>query len=308
MLSYAQVMVAPALEVRHLRLLAALDEVGSLQAAARRLHLTASALSLQLREVEDRLGGKLFDRRWRQLRITPAGKHLTKLAHDLLAEISRAEHEARALMGGAKGTVRFTTACSQSSGWLPRLFNAWRTSRPGLELVLVPEAAENPAEWLDTRRLDAAVVPTQHTRLTKLRLEPLFRDELLAVVGRGHPWFRRRSIDAAAFGTEHYWGPTDAYHPDTPLGRAFDQARVAPAMVTAVPIGSGVPVEMARMNLGVTVVPRSLVDDALGSSLAGVRIGREGLWLDWHVATRDEPSDAPLSAFLTELKRLHPQA
>ncbi|MDF2691904.1 MAG: LysR family transcriptional regulator, partial [Labilithrix sp.] len=60
LLSHAESMNA--VETRHLLLLAALDDVGSLNAAARRLHLTPSALSQQLKELEERLGGPLFHR------------------------------------------------------------------------------------------------------------------------------------------------------------------------------------------------------------------------------------------------------
>ena len=64
------------LEVRHLRLVAAVADVGSLTRAGDRLHLTQSALSHQLRDIESRLGAALFLRVGKRLVLTPAGERL----------------------------------------------------------------------------------------------------------------------------------------------------------------------------------------------------------------------------------------
>lgn len=77
------------METRHLLLLVALDELGSLHAAARALHLSPSALSQQLRELEDRIGGPLFERRWRRLASTDAGRRLTDTARAACASRRR---------------------------------------------------------------------------------------------------------------------------------------------------------------------------------------------------------------------------
>ena len=68
------------IEWRHLRSLAALRDTGSLTTAAEQLHLTQSALSHQLKELEERIGAKLFERKSRPLRFTLAGERLLSLA------------------------------------------------------------------------------------------------------------------------------------------------------------------------------------------------------------------------------------
>src|SRR5262245_52200813 len=104
-------MNAPVLDTRHLQLLVALHDNGSLQDAARTLHLTPSALSQQLREMESRLGGALFHRHWRRLEVTPAGRRLTDAARAILGELTRAERETRELLDGSLGTIRVATQC-----------------------------------------------------------------------------------------------------------------------------------------------------------------------------------------------------
>src|SRR3954463_8050355 len=100
------------LEIRHLRLVAAVAEVGSLTRAGDRLHLTQSALSHQLRDIEARLraplfprprlrdmearlGAALFRRAGKRLVLTPAGDRLLASATDVLERLERAEHDIR---------------------------------------------------------------------------------------------------------------------------------------------------------------------------------------------------------------------
>src|SRR5258706_9714669 len=79
------------LEVRHLQLVAAVAEVGSLTRAGDRLHLTQSALSHQLRDIESRLGAALFLRVGKRLVLTPAGERLLASARDVLERLEQTE-------------------------------------------------------------------------------------------------------------------------------------------------------------------------------------------------------------------------
>src|SRR5688572_14449714 len=81
------------LEIRHLRLVRAIAEEGGPTRAAARLHLTQSAVSHQLAELEGRLGVVLFARVRRQLKLTPAGARLLEASRSMLAELSRVERE-----------------------------------------------------------------------------------------------------------------------------------------------------------------------------------------------------------------------
>lgn len=304
---HAHVMTAPLLETRHFRLLVALEAEGSLHAAARKLHLTPSALSLQLRELEERLGGELFERRWRRLHPTAAATHLTEVSRSVLAEMCRAEEEARRLMNGSTGTLRITTACVHSYRWLPRLLEDWAATWPSVEITIVPEAATDPLAWLRARKLDVALVSGKTANDPRIDLRPLFEDELVAVVGRRHSWFGRKWVGLESFSTEHYWGPRDAFAPGTPFGKALTRANVAPRKVTEMAFSSGVPVEMASANLGVTVCPRWFVEEAIATKgVAPIRIGQQGLWLSWEVALRAEPSPPQLEAFLKAMAAHRP--
>ncbi|QRK11520.1 LysR family transcriptional regulator [Archangium violaceum] len=299
-----------AFETRHLLLLVALEETGSLNAAARRLHLTPSALSLQLRDLEERLGGALFQRRWRRLVATAAGRHLTEVARSVLGELGRAEAEARRLLNGATGTLRLTTACHHSYRWLPDLLKDFARTCPDIEVTVVPEAAASPCEWIVQGTLDVALVAGEIRNAPRVRLEPLFRDELVALVGRGHPWCAKKAVELRAFADQHVWAEAGTFHRDSLVARAFAEAgSILPRRVTALPLTGGAPLELARANLGITLAPRWSAEPALANGeLHAVSLGPKGLWLDWSVATRAEEPEPPLEAFLAALRLHHPRA
>src|SRR5258705_5598847 len=92
------------LEVRHLQLVAAVADVGSLTRAGDQLHLTQSALSHQLRDIESRLGASLFLRVGKRLVLTPAGERPPAPATHVLHRPGRAQHEIRAKGPDPAGT------------------------------------------------------------------------------------------------------------------------------------------------------------------------------------------------------------
>ena len=302
-------MSSPASEMRHLALLVELADSGSMNAAARRLHLTPSALSQQLRELEERLGGKLFERGWRQLRPSAAAARLTECARELLGDLRRAEADARALLRGERGSLRVATGCQHSYGWLPAVLRGFEHEFPGVEVEIVPDAATAPGDWLAARKLDVALVAGDVRADRRLSVTRLFRDELVAVVGREHAWSAQRSVPLRAFADEHLFSDEGALRPEAPLGCALDAAAVRPRKLTLLPALGGAPLEMARANLGVAIMARWILEPSLrGGELAAVRIGKRGLHLSWSIATRNERAEPALARFISLLREHHPRS
>src|SRR5881394_1950314 len=97
------------LEVRHLQLVAAVADVGSLTRAGDQLHLTQSALSHQLRDIESRLGAALFLRVGKRLVLTLAGQRLLASAREVLDRLKRTEDDIRQLGQERGGVIRLST-------------------------------------------------------------------------------------------------------------------------------------------------------------------------------------------------------
>src|SRR3954469_8468272 len=136
------------LEVRHLQLVAAVADVGSLTRAGDRLHLTQSALSHQLRDVESRLGAQLFLRLGKRLVLTPAGERLLSSATDVLERLERAEHDIRSIGRDRAGSLRITPECYTCYHWLPPLLLRFRRTFPKVEVRIDVEATHRPVEMI----------------------------------------------------------------------------------------------------------------------------------------------------------------
>src|SRR5688500_1421373 len=106
------------LEVRHLRTLAALQETGSVSHAAKRVHLTQSALSHQISALQSHYGLQIVRRKGQTVELTDAGKHLVMLAEKVLEEIHATERGLAKMSQQATGSLRVVLECHTCFDWL----------------------------------------------------------------------------------------------------------------------------------------------------------------------------------------------
>src|SRR6185369_11470799 len=148
------------LEVRHLRLVKEVNAAGSLTRAGAALHLTQSALSHQLRDIESRLGTPLFLRVGKRLVLTAAGDRLLASATDVLERLRQAEHDIREMSRDRAGSLRITTECYTCYHWLPPLLLRFRRSFPRVEVRIDVEGTHHPVEMLLAGKIDIGIMST----------------------------------------------------------------------------------------------------------------------------------------------------
>ena len=173
------------LEVRHLQLVAAIVDEGNLTRASRRLHLTQSALSHQLLDLEERLGLPLFDRMNKQMRLTEAGQHVLESARRVLKQLADTEDQLQLYATNRKGSVRLTTECYTVYHWLPSVMKRFHQRHPQIEIRIEVDATHAPFEALAAGGLDVAFV-TSDVAPRGIDLEPLFEDEMNVIVDSAH--------------------------------------------------------------------------------------------------------------------------
>jgi LysR family transcriptional regulator for metE and metH len=275
-------------------------EEGSLTRAGERLNLTQSALSHQLKQIENSLGVTLFTRMKKRLILTEAGEELAKRARCILTAIADLEHDLRERASGHRGRLRLATQCYTCYEWLPPLLKRFYRSHPNVDVQIVADATSNPLDALRKGEIDLAIVSCPAAEVD-VQWFDLFRDEMLLIVPTGHRLASRPYVTAADFTREHliaYSPPSENYFYRQYLARSA----APPENFTVIKLTEAI-LAMVRGGLGVTVASRWAVADELRSGrIAGIRIGPDGFYREWRAAVR--ASNRSLSTALSDFIHL----
>ncbi|HKX28100.1 MAG TPA: LysR family transcriptional regulator [Blastocatellia bacterium] len=168
-------------------------EEGTLTAAARRLHLSQSALSHHLKGLEERVGAPLFVRLPRRMTPTAVGEELVRRGSLIRTEFHQLELDLETMAQGAGQVIRLGTQCYTSYHWLPSLVRRYSSSGQRVRLRIVPEATQRVVDALIRREIDFAILSSEEQD-DRLHYWPLLQDELVLAVAEDHPLRRRRKI------------------------------------------------------------------------------------------------------------------
>ena len=174
------------IELRHLKTLLALKETGSVSLAAKRVFLTQSALSHQIRMLENHYGAPLFERKSTPLRFTPVGERLLRLAHDLLPQVTDAERDLARIIEGEAGELRIAVECHTCFDWLMPAMGEFRPIWPQIELDIVSGFQADPIGLLLQHRADLAIV-SEAEKQNGISFQPLFAYEMVGICALDHP-------------------------------------------------------------------------------------------------------------------------
>jgi LysR family transcriptional regulator for metE and metH len=190
-----------AIELRHLRTLVALRSAGSLVRAAQLLHLTQSALSHQLKLLEDLYGVPLFERKSVPIAFTATGQLLLQLADEVLPRVEQADRDAARLSQGVTGQLRVALECHTCFDWLMPVMDEFRKRWPEVEVDLVSGFHSDPLTLLRGGSADL-IIGTEQPPVKTYASFPLFRFEILAVLPVKHRLQHRRRLEAKDFDGE----------------------------------------------------------------------------------------------------------
>jgi len=195
--------MASLLELRHLKTLLALREAGNLSRAAQLLNLTQSALSHQLKGLEDHYGTALFERKSSPVAFSAPGQRLLKLAALLLPLVDEAERDVARLIEGAAGALRIAVECHTCFDWLMPAMDAFRARWPEVELDIVSGFHADPVGLLHQDRAELAIVSESPAdEGASVAVHPLFAFEMVALLPQGHALLAKPWLEAADFAAQ----------------------------------------------------------------------------------------------------------
>lgn len=181
------------LELRHLRTLAMIRECGNLALASQRLHQTQSALSHQIKAIENYYDAQLFIRKSKPLRFTPLGQRLLTLADDILLTVDNTERELKHLSGGSQGRLHVAMECHSCFEWLMPTMDKFRDDWPEVEMDISVGFAFEPLAALNRGQVDL-VVTSDPQDLQGVHFEPLFRYQAMLAIDKNNPLMSKKSI------------------------------------------------------------------------------------------------------------------
>lgn len=167
------------LTLRQLEYFTAIAELGSLTAAARRLHITPGSLSTALSDLEKELGVKvLVRRRAKGATLTAAGRQLVVKAQEVLSAAEGLTSAAGAIRGELVGTLRLGCFDTLSPWLIPAVLDYFSAEYPRVDLEIVESSSDELQGRLLSGELDAAFMyklhistPLEHTTIAPVRLQ-----------------------------------------------------------------------------------------------------------------------------------------
>ena len=180
-------------ELRHVRAFLKISETRNFTRAANELHISQSALTVQIQQLEESLSVKLFDRNKRGVTLTAPGR-------DVLGPLQRLFHDAQAIVAhthelsiASTGFVTIAALPTVCAGVLAELVHSFVQMHPGIRIQISDVVAERVREAVLKRQVDIGI-GTLHGRDADIRATPLFQDRLVVFVPPGHPLAKRNSV------------------------------------------------------------------------------------------------------------------
>ncbi|NDZ13338.1 LysR family transcriptional regulator [Variovorax sp. WS11] len=196
------------LTLRQLRAFDAVAETGSFTAAAARLHLTQSALSVLVRELEREMGVQLFDRHTRRVLLSEAGRAFQPSVQRLLADLAGAVAGVTELRDQKRGLLRLAAPQLMACTLMPRVIAVYRACYPDIEVRLADTLPEHLLTGLASGEAELAVGQDVEVDPAAVERRTLFRDRHWLICPSDHAFARRRKVRWSELGPYTFIAPT----------------------------------------------------------------------------------------------------
>jgi DNA-binding transcriptional LysR family regulator len=172
--------------IRHIRAFLSVARLGSFTKSALELHISQPALTVQIRQLEEWLGVRLFDRSKRHVAITPAGRDLLPFLARVLTDLETVMDMGRELTGIKRGTVGIATLPSMAADLLPTAMLRFREEHPGVNVRVSDVIADQIPELVKQETVDFGI-SSKLAPDKELEIEDLLIDQLCVFFPEKHP-------------------------------------------------------------------------------------------------------------------------
>lgn len=291
------------IEFRHLRTIKAIHEAGGLARAADQLHITQSALSHQIKGLEDQAGVELFIRRSKPMKLSAAGMRLLRLADQVLPQVEATLTEFSNLRGGKTGRMHIAIECHACFEWLFPVLEAFRRNWADVDVDIRPGLAFDALPALQKEQVDL-VVSSDPEDLPGVEFIELFDYAPVFVAAAQHRLAAKPFIEAKDFRNETLITyPVERSRLDV-FSQLLIPAKVEPASIRQVEL-TAVILLLVASNRGVAVLPDWVVREVKYSSDYITRpLTEQGITRRLYAAVRSDDCEKPFVKELIDLARI----
>lgn len=293
------------LELRHFRSIRAIHAAGGLARAADMMNMTQSALSHQIKGLEEQVGVELFVRRSKPLKLSAAGQRLLRVAERILPEVDALGEEFRALHEGKSGRLHIAIECHACFDWLLPVLEKFRHAWPDVDVDIRPGLAFGALPALVREEVDL-VISSDPEDLPGVTFHPLFDYAPVLVASAQNLLAAKSFVVAEDF--------RDQLLLTYPMERArldaftelLTPAKVEPRAVRQVEL-TAVILMLVGSNRGVAVLPDWVARDLRNNpDYAVLPLTERGLTRRLYAAVRVADATKPYMAHVLRLGRSEP--
>ena len=293
------------LEFRHLRTIRAIHLAGGLARAADMLNMTQSALSHQVKGLEDQAGIELFVRRSKPMKLSAAGLRMLKLAERILPEIDALAEEFAALKSGRTGRLHIAIECHACFEWLFPVLELFRHAWPEVDVDIRAGLAFEALPALNREEVDL-VISSDPVKMDGVLFNPLFDYHPVFVAAAANPLAAKAVIVAEDFRDQMLITyPVSRDRLDV-FTEVLTPARVEPRGQRQVEL-TAVILMLVAANRGVSVLPDWVLREVKSNADYVTRpLGPGVITKRLYAATRAEDASKPFMAHFLRLGRSEP--
>lgn len=293
------------IELRHLRTIRAIQQAGGLARAAEVLNMTQSALSHQVKGLEDQAGMELFVRRSKPMRLSAAGHRMLRAAERILPEIDAMEEEFRALRAGRTGRLHIAIECHACFDWLFPVLEMFRHAWPEIDVDIRAGLAFEALAALNREDVDL-VISSDREPPPGIVFNPLFDYHPTFVASSQNPLAEKAFITAEDFRDQvliTYPVSRDKLDIFTEI---LTPAKVEPRAQRTAEL-TAVILMLVGSNRGVAVLPDWVMREVKSNADYVTRpLGPKPVMKRMYAATRAEDAGKPYMAHFLRLARSEP--
>ncbi|WP_017446256.1 LysR substrate-binding domain-containing protein [Gayadomonas joobiniege] len=273
------------LEIKHLKTMRALAQTGSLTKTAQWLHTTTSALSHQLKELEQRIGQPLYVRKTNPLKFTAEGELVLALAESILPQIQETEARILDMQRTTQGQLRLAIECHSCFQWLMPAIRNFHKNWPMVELDFNSDYMFDAMPGLTEGDLDLVITSDRYPS-DLIHFEPLFDFEMLLVCSPEHKLAKQKSIQPSDLSNQTLLTYPVAEHRLDIYKHFLLPANCQPGLVKKVDQTLMI-LQMVTADLGVAALPAwAVLEYQQQGLIATCKLGEQGLYSKLYAAVK----------------------